>query len=647
MIRTREYYPHSESWVTNNYWIFEFILFQLSTIAMLLIMFGAIALIYNAFSISVSSRTKQFGLLASLGASKRQLRRMVLFEAMAVSAVGIPLGILSGIGGIGITLQIVGHLFEKLTGIPVPLRISVSPAAVILAIAVSLITVLISARKPSRRAMKVSAVEAIRQTRDIKSKPKDVKTSKLTYRLFGLSGALAAKHYKRNRKQYRATVLSLFMSVVLFISASAFSNYLANSMEQVINKKDYDILIYVDSDAFETTTPKAFLNALTCTSGYLDGVYTRSSGGSLKSISADLITDAYQKTTGTSTYEKLGITWEDRVKVSSREVFLNDDAFFDLVKELELNTNDYNDPDHPLAIVIDGTLPEYIEGQYRTIKMLKEGASGELRWIEAIRFEGYKEGKVWLDKNGNRYMRYYEKNGSRSIFIPFEDAIREKTLHFGTVIYDSPYFVSNPLVLLYPESMFSAVFPDKEQDVHYDYYIKSSDHVETVKEIRELLYDYELIGKAQLQDLHEAEDESRSRILIIRVFAYGFVVLISLIAAANVFNTISTNISLRRREFAMLKSVGMTAGGFNRMMIYECLLYGSRALLWGLPVSVGVTYLIYLSVDQGFDTQFRLPLSAIGIAVLSVFAVVFVTMMYALRKIKKENPIDAMKNENL
>ena len=122
---------------------------------------------------------------------------------------------------------------------------------------------------------------------------------------------------------------------------------------------------------------------------------------------------------------------------------------------------------------------------------------------------------------------------------------------------------------------------------------------------------------------------------------------ISLIAAANVFNTISTNISLRRREFAMLKSVGMTAGGFNRMMIYECLLYGSRALLWGLPVSVGVTYLIYLSVDQGFDTQFRLPLSAIGIAVLSVFAVVFVTMMYALRKIKKENPIDAMKNENL
>ena len=136
-------------------------------------------------------------------------------------------------------------------------------------------------------------------------------------------------------------------------------------------------------------------------------------------------------------------------------------------------------------------------------------------------------------------------------------------------------------------------------------------------------------------------------IMIVRVFAYGFIVLISLIAAANVFNTISTNISLRRREFAMLKSVGMDSRGFNRMMNFECLLYGSKALLLGLPVSCGITYLIYLAIMEGYETTFHLPWTAIGIAVLSVFLVVSATMMYSMSKIKKDNPIDALKNENL
>ena len=136
-------------------------------------------------------------------------------------------------------------------------------------------------------------------------------------------------------------------------------------------------------------------------------------------------------------------------------------------------------------------------------------------------------------------------------------------------------------------------------------------------------------------------------ITVINVFAYGFIILISLIAATNVFNTVSTGISLRRREFAMLKSVGMTSKGFNKMMNYECLLYGAKALLFGLPTSFIITYLIYFFVSHGAEISFVLPWSAIGIAVFSVFAVVFATMMYSMGKIKKDNPIDALKNENL
>ena len=128
-------------------------------------------------------------------------------------------------------------------------------------------------------------------------------------------------------------------------------------------------------------------------------------------------------------------------------------------------------------------------------------------------------------------------------------------------------------------------------------------------------------------------EEENNIVTIISVFAYGFIVLISLIAAANVFNTISTNIALRRREFAMLKSVGMTAKGFNLMMNYECLLYGTRALLFGIPVSIGVSYLIHLSISQGYINEYKLPLGAIAIAVLSVFIVVFVAMMYSMSRI--------------
>ena len=155
------------------------------------------------------------------------------------------------------------------------------------------------------------------------------------------------------------------------------------------------------------------------------------------------------------------------------------------------------------------------------------------------------------------------------------------------------------------------------------------------------------LSSRQLFDYAANAETNRNVVTIIRVFAYGFIVLISLIAAANVFNTISTNISLRRREFAMLKSVGMTQKGFRRMMNYECLLYGSKALLLGLPVSCGITYLIYCAVTTAYETSFHLPWAAIGIAVLSVFLVVFATMMYAMRKVKKDNPIDALKNENL
>ena len=142
-------------------------------------------------------------------------------------------------------------------------------------------------------------------------------------------------------------------------------------------------------------------------------------------------------------------------------------------------------------------------------------------------------------------------------------------------------------------------------------------------------------------------DNDRAMVTVINVFAFGFITLISLIAAANVFNTISTNIILRRREFAMLRSVGMTPEGFQKMMNFECLLYGFKGLLYGLPVSFLMTWIIYHTISNGLDTEFFIPWYSIAIAVGSVFLVVFATMLYSMGKIKKENTIDVLKNENV
>ena len=196
---------------------FYAVLYGLAGVIIALIMFGSISLIYNAFSISVSERTKQFGLLSSIGATKKQLRKMVFFEALVVSAVGIPVGVLAGVGGIGITLHFVGDMMSDLEEIP--LRLCVSAGAIIVACIISLVTVLISAWIPSNRATRGSAIEAIRQTTDIKAKAKDVKTSKLVYKLFGFPGMLANKHYKRNRKKYRIQMIRHRDLVAIFVPA--------------------------------------------------------------------------------------------------------------------------------------------------------------------------------------------------------------------------------------------------------------------------------------------------------------------------------------------------------------------------------------------------------------------------------------------
>ena len=625
--------------------------YSLAAIIIALIVFGSVSLIYNAFSISVSERTRQFGLLSSVGATRKQLRRMVLFEALAVSIVGIPLGILVGIGGIGITLLLIGDKFSSIVRADIPMRLCVSWQAVVIAAVIALVTVLISAWIPSKRATGVSAVEAIRQSMDIKVSGRPVRTSKLAYKLFGLPGVLAGKHYKRNRKKYRTTVVSLFMSIVLFVSAAAFTDYMMESAEGGLASDQFDLIYAAESDASSAMTPDALLELLFSEQNVTGGTYTK------KQLLQGDISREYVTAMFADRFADFGTESEDAApkdfSISGYLYFVADAEFNRLLEKYDLKEADYYDRDKPLGLALDRNieLDRRLE-KYVTLDTLK-GDGCVIEGLYYVEIDGYYRKDSRIDENGNKVVLYQSRDNENDIIeLPYEESFAKYTLRSEKTIEEAPFFVSRStpvaINMIYPYSMLESVVPEAalNQFRNTEYFLTSSNHTASFENLATVLTENGL-GSRQLFDYAANAETNRNVVTIIRVFAYGFIVLISLIAAANVFNTISTNISLRCREFAMLKSVGMTQKGFRRMMNYECLLYGSKALLLGLPVSCGITYLIYRAVTTAYETSFHLPWAAIGIAVLSVFLVVFATMMYSMSKEKKDNPIDALKNENL
>lgn len=626
-----------------RYSSFMTVLYNAAIIVISLIMFGSVSLIYNAFAISVSERTRDFGLLSSIGTTKKQLKKMVLFEALAVAAVGIPLGIASGVGGIAVTLMIIGNKFTAISGYPIPMRVCVSPVSIVVAIIVSLITVLISAAIPSKRATRVSAIEAIRQSRDIKvEKFKDKAPSKLTLKLFKIPGMLASKYYRRSRKKYRTTVISLFMSIVLFVSASSFTSYLTMTVNDSKYGNGYDIVFHTDGEDFTDITPDELLAEIKTEETVKDGAYTH-----FVYIETELPYEMFNSeakeylTEGEiegTLYTSIGIT------------FVNDDQFKALLKKYGQREDIYFNSEKPIALAIDGnTFFDIDSEKYVSAKLLKNN-SGTIEANEIKQIDGYYFYGEDYGENGEIYAYLYksEKYPDDIIELTPSEALKQTSYSYGGVIYERPYFMDNSatISLLYPISAIPNVIQNGQDTDYYNFYFLSKDHAKSYTEIKNIVAENGLNSKNVI-DYAETIEENRNIVTIVQVFSYGFIVLISLIAAANVFNTLSTNINLRRREFAVLKSVGMTDRDFNRMMNYECLLYGAKSLLWGVPVSIAISYLIHQPFDAGYVTDYRLPLSAIVIAAFSVFAVVFITMRYSIGKIKKANTIDVLKNENI
>ena len=637
------------------------VLYGFTAVLVVLVMFGSISLIYNAFSISVAERTRQFGILKSIGATNKQIRASVRYEALVLSAIGIPIGLIVGCAGIGITLWAIRDTISALMpNTETQMRLALHPVALLIAAVIALITVLISAAVPARRAARLQPIEAIRSTTDIRTKAKEVKTSKLTEKLFGFEGAMGAKNFKRNKKGYRATVLSLFMSVVLFISASSFCAYLTDMVKTLSDSTNVDVFANVPVGAVEDV-----MREMRAYEGVTRSAYYYVQSFDLDGYATDpaLLTDAF-KSVPTSRTEADG-----KMFVPVQVLYLEDAAFRNLCRASGVDPEPYFDSENPNGVLMNSDITHTVYSsngskRYR-FDLFRSDALPAAVSTQKIRI---RDGFVWQydsdSETSETRIAYYpegywhavmdaQNEYSRTLDIAMADAVLPIEEATETVTYTADAFVKTDdfciptenASILYPFSRLDPAVLNGETQAQL--YFQTTEHKELREALLKLFSESEFRYNAYAGDLAEGREQSRMIVGVVNVFAYGFIILISLIAATNVFNTISTNIMLRRREFAMLKSIGMTEKGMRRMLSYECIIYGLRALLFGLPVSLGVTFLIHRIVAQELQRGFYVPWHSIAIAVGSVFAVVFATMLYARHRLSRDNPIDALKNENL
>lgn len=581
-------------------------IYGLAFVLAVLIAVASVSLIYNSFSISVTERVRQFGILKSVGATKKQIRFVVLTEALIISLISVPAGVVVGCTGIGVTLKLMSGMFDKLaasvlsgsTG-NITIRLVLNPVLIAAACVFGILTVFVSAWIPAARAARITPVEAIRKNRDVSEKK--IKNKAHFYeRILGFEGMMASRNFRRNRKRNRTVVFSLVISIVLFISARSFSDNLSQTVKSDYSWSKYsaDIVWHTLELPENCEKTKNLLES----SEYTENVMYNLNYNFQTNFHEESFTDAFKTTYD---YEYI---MENNKSFDIQVVFASDAAFRKLCAENGTDPEKFFDKNAPCAL---------LHNQVR-----KEGGEEKRRMV---------------------------MDTFRESALPF-DLISEEGLMFHiTDITDIPFTDDDyTAYLVYPFSMREAVCGDND-NFYTNFRIKAEDHRAAYNDIKELLKNegIKIDSHYILYDITESMELDKMLITMLDVFTLGFIILISMIASANIINTISTNISLRRREFAMLRSVGMSEKSFNRMMNLECLIYGVRSILWSIPFSVAVTWLMYKNVSSIMSCGYIFPVKSAVISVVTVFAVVFISMLFSASKIKKENIIDILRNENI
>jgi len=573
-----------------------------------LVSIGCIVVIYNSFAISVMERKKEFGLLSSIGATKKQLSYTVFFEALIEGIIGIILGICGAYIGIGTVILIINNLIGDI--LVLKLNLVTNIVFIIIPVIFMILVIFISALVPSRRAAKVSPIEAIRQNDDIKINKKKIKTGKLVNKLFGIEGEIALKNIKRNKKKYRVTIVSLFISIVLFISFSSYMNYTIDTASSVMGEVPYDYQISYfgddnDIDALDKISEIIKSNDIK--------EYVSYSASNLSIIGNYTYSDEYLDFYK-SAYGDDGIKALTNLKYQYISIYILDDISYNKYKELIGLDKD--------SVILLNKFKGVSYGNNKRVNYdIPVINNGDIN-IKICNFDDNDEDVDTTKYCNKKIDNIFITNKSFDLIEEFS-YMSDFKLIVNKKLYDN---ISN-------------------SGTHYTQFNIISDNTDNIDKLTKELDKYDNVNYTNVK---ESMKQANNMILVIKILMYGFIGLVTLIGVTSVFNTISTSMALRKREFAVLRSIGLTRKGFNKILFFESLFFGLKSLIYAIPVSLGVTIIIhYALADMMSINSIVIPWKAIIISIVSVFVIVLLTMMYSTSKIKKHNIIEQIREENI
>lgn len=574
-------------------------LYSMAAIVIAIIIVTSIFVIRNSFSISAAERERQFGMLASVGATSRQIRHSVFFEGTVIAALGIPLGIILGIIAVAILVALVNYLLADSLAASVifSLPLWIFPAVILL----SLVTIFCSCLMPAIRAGRILPIEAIRGNHDIKIKPKKLRTSRFISNTFGVGGTIADKNLKRSRKKYRTTVISIVLSVATFIGLFSFLSYGKDMLGIQYDNTDIDLAI--------NNMPIEFYRELDTQFNLHDSVYYEGT-----------------KFTGAGVY------------------YMEQSRFEEFAKSVGVNAKDYSH----VALMNDLTIEHSDDGS-RAMKRATDLHDGDTYQIDR------------LNDIPEKYLKACTVSGSAEEHIaeyvdyPCIDEMGFKTtsefdIEITKIIDTWPVGFDNTfwIMIILPENYYLRDKLGDDPGIN-TYFAEKVENLDEVMSYVEDYFEQHVDAKSHAHYLNVRENSAQVRrmYLLICIFLYGFIIVVMLIGMTNIFNTITTNIALRAKEFAMLKSIGMTSQEFNRMVRLESLLYTGRALLIGIPIGLLISYAFYLSFANSLDFGYRLPWLAILISIVAAGLLIWSIMRYSVKQVEKQNIIETIRSENI
>ena len=566
-------------------------LYAVAGVVIGIIILTSVFVIKNSFDIANQEKKKMYGMLSSIGATSKQIKKNVLHEGFILGLIGIPLGILSGIFADYILVIIINYI-GNFNDVKFVFSISIWP--VILSIILGVVTIYLSVVRADKKSSKIAPIEAIRNNNEIKINSKKIKSSKIVDKLFGVGGDIAYKNLKRNKKRNRTTIISIVISVAVFISLSSFLSYGFKLTNQYYQDANYDIQLYL-RDTNEEESKKIINDIIK-----MDNVSRYSI---IRSMS--MIFD-YKKYYNEDVLEYFGGVKDLSLRIMS----VGEEEFERILKENKISDTNFDYK----GLLIDKNI------------FYQEGS------------KNYKEVNL-LDLN--KFKTVTGSINNKDLNIEILKRIDNSLMGFQKVYSETPTIIVSDEFYDYIVSNYNVNATDSRS-----LYIKSSDCEKLESLIKEYLLD-ENINNYSLFNIETEAKAQRSLITLVAIFLYGFIIVISLIGVTNIINTINTNMNLRRREFAMLKSIGMTKNEFNKMINLESIMYSMKALIIGIPLGLLGSFAIYKAFANGSDYGFIFPWQAILIAIFVVYILVSLIMYFALRKTKSENIIDTIKDENI